>query len=154
MYTMSLALAVHVLAAVIWVGGMAFAYWFLRPAAGRALDRAARLDLWHDVFSRFFPAVWVAAIALLVSGYVVIFAGFDGFAHVGWSVHLMHGLAWVMLAIFAYVFFVPWRRLRRALDSADHDDAVEALDRIRRFVALNLTLGLIVVAAASGGRYL
>ena len=36
-----LLLAIHLLAAVFWVGGMAFAYWMLRPAAG-ALEQSQR----------------------------------------------------------------------------------------------------------------
>jgi len=41
-----LLLAIHVLATVFWVGGMAFAYLVLRPAAA-PLDPAARLTLWR-----------------------------------------------------------------------------------------------------------
>jgi uncharacterized membrane protein len=47
-----LLLAAHILAALFWVGGMAFAYMVLRPAAG-ALEAPARLTLWRDVFRRF-----------------------------------------------------------------------------------------------------
>src|ERR1700722_4258709 len=34
-------LALHLLAAIFWVGGMAFAYWVLRPAAGATRAAAA-----------------------------------------------------------------------------------------------------------------
>ena len=47
---MILLLAAHILAALFWVGGMAFAYTMLRPAAG-ALEAPARLTLWRDVFA-------------------------------------------------------------------------------------------------------
>jgi uncharacterized membrane protein len=149
----AIALALHALAAVVWVGGMAFAYAFLRPVAASALDRAARLDLWHGVFARFFPVVWAAALLLLATGYLLVFTAFGGFANVGIHVHVMHGLALVMVALFAHVYFAPWRRFRQALDGANHDLAVEALDRIRRFIALNLTLGLLVVVVGASGRY-
>ncbi len=43
---MILFLAAHILAALFWVGGMAFAYTMLRPAAG-ALEGPARLTLWR-----------------------------------------------------------------------------------------------------------
>ena len=49
--------AVHVLAAVIWVGGMFFAVLVLRPSAG-ALKPSDRLPLWGRVFGKFFPLVW------------------------------------------------------------------------------------------------
>jgi uncharacterized membrane protein len=54
MLLIMLLLAIHLLAAVFWVGGMAFAYTVLRPAAG-PLDPAVRLPLWRRVFARFLP---------------------------------------------------------------------------------------------------
>lgn len=42
--------ALHVLAAVVWVGGMFFAWMVLRPAAVTALEPPARLRLWSAVF--------------------------------------------------------------------------------------------------------
>ena len=48
------ALALHVLGAVVWVGGMFAAYMCLRPAAG-PLDPPVRLKLWRAFFQKFFP---------------------------------------------------------------------------------------------------
>ena len=149
----SVAIALHALGAVIWVGGMAFAYAFLRPAAGRALEGPQRLTLWREVFRRFFPIVWISVAVLLASGYYMVFATFGGFAGAGMHVHVMHGLGLLMTALYAHVFFAPWRRLRRAVDAADFSRGPAELDRIRRFVALNLVLGLIVVVIGASGRF-
>ncbi len=46
--------ALHLLAAVVWVGGMFFAWMILRPAAVDILEPPARLRLWLSVFKRFF----------------------------------------------------------------------------------------------------
>ncbi len=153
MIALPIAVALHGLAAVVWVGGMAFAYWFLRPAAGRALEGPQRLALWRGVFTRFFPVVWIAVVVLLVSGYYMVLGPFGGFDTVGLHVHVMHGLALVMTAIFAHVFFAPWKRFRRAVDRIENETAARELDRIRRLVAINLALGLVVVLVATGGRY-
>lgn len=150
---LAIALALHVLAAVVWVGGMAFAYAILRPAAEQALAGPERLTLWRGTFSRFFPTVWVAVGVILATGYGMVFGAFGGFAGVGVDVHIMHALGLVMVAVFAHVFFAPWRRFRRALDRADRAAAAGELARIRRLVAINLTLGLVVVAVAASGRY-
>src|SRR6516225_3728679 len=64
--------AIHLLAAVFWVGGMAFAYMVLRPAAA-ALDPPGRLLLWRRVFARFLPWVGVSIVVLLLSGFGMIF---------------------------------------------------------------------------------
>jgi uncharacterized membrane protein len=149
---MTLGLIVHALAAVIWVGGMFFAYRVLRGALG-TLDPQARLDLWRDVFGRFFPWVWASIVALLVSGYGMIFLGLGGFGDAGVHVHVMQATGLLMMALFLHLYFAPWRRLRRALDAGDHQAAAVQLDQIRRIVATNLVLGLITVALGASGRY-
>ncbi len=146
-------LALHALAAVFWVGGMAFAYGILRPVTGRALAAPERLSLWRGVFARFFPAVWVALAVLLGTGYYMTLGPFGGFAGAGTHIHIMHGLALVMTAFFAHLFFAPWKRFRRSVDRMENDSAAAELGKIRMLVALNLTLGLVVVVVATGGRY-
>ena len=151
--TLSLALALHALAAVLWVGGMAFAYCFLRPAAARALEGPARLALWSGVFARFFPVVWISIVVLLVTGYYMVLGPLGGFAAVGLHIHTMHGLALVMTALFLHLFFAPWRRFRSAVTRMENDQAAAELGRIRWLVATNLALGIVVVLVATGGRY-
>ena len=51
--------AVHLLSAVIWVGGMFFAYLVLRPSLS-VLEPAQRIALHQQVFRRFFLFVWHA----------------------------------------------------------------------------------------------
>lgn len=153
MLPLAIALALHALAAVVWVGGMAFAYGVLRPVAGSALKAPERLRLWRGVLGRFFPAVWVAVVVLLGTGYYMTLGPFGGFAEVGLHIHVMHGLALIMAAIFGHLFFAPWRRFRRAADGLENERAATELGSIRRLVAVNLTLGLIVVVVATGGRY-
>jgi uncharacterized membrane protein len=145
----ALAIVLHVLSAVVWVGGMAFAYVVLRPAAG-ALDAAARLRLWRDVFASFLPIVMACVLLLLASGYVLIFDWFGGFATTPVYVHIMHGTGWIMILIFLHLFFAPWRRFRRAVDGGDHQAAAAQLGQIRRMVAINLALGVLTVIVATG----
>lgn len=152
MISTAIALALHALAAVIWVGGMAFAYFYLRPAAG-SLEAADRQKLWRGTFQRFFPWVWVAILVLVLSGYHMLFAAFGGFGGAGMHIHIMNALAVVMIAIFAHVWFAPWKRFRRAVDQGERETAGKNLEQIRRFVAINLALGLVVVAIAASGRY-
>lgn len=149
---MMLGLIVHSLAAILWVGGMFFAYVVLRPAAG-ALEAAARLRLWRGVFGRFFPWVWASVVALLLSGYGMVFLGLGGFAGAGIHVHIMQLLGWVMIALFLHLFFAPWRRMRRALEQGDDAGAAAQLNQIRVIVAINLALGLAVSAIGASGRY-
>ena len=93
---MAILIALHVLAAVVWVGGMAFAYLVLRPSAG-ALPTDERLQLWQRVFSRFFPLVWGSIVVLLLSGYGMILFYLGGFAGAPIYVHAMQGLGLLMM---------------------------------------------------------
>ena len=153
MSPLAIALTLHALAAVVWVGGMAFAYIFLRPAAGAVLETPFRLELWRAVFARFFPVVWGLVVILLATGYYMTLGPFGGFAVAGTHIHVMHGLALLMTALFAHVFFAPWKRFRRACNRAEQQTAATELNKIRWLLALNLLLGLVVVVVATGGRY-
>jgi uncharacterized membrane protein len=149
---MSIGLVVHVLAAIVWVGGMFFAYVVLRPVAGQ-MEPGPRLALWREVFARFFPWVWASVLSLLASGYGMLLFGLGGFAGAGVYVHLMQALGLVMIALFLHLYFAPWRRLQRALDQGDPAAAARQLGQIRTIVLINLSLGLITTAIGAGGRY-
>ena len=149
---MAVLLAVHVLAAVFWVGGMAFAYLVLRPSAG-PLEPVQRLPLWRRVFGRFLPGVWASIVALLVSGYGMMFLYLGGFRGAGLHVHIMQGTGLLMMLLFAHLFFAPWRRFQAALDTGALPEAARNLDQIRIIVATNLMLGLVTVVVGATGRY-
>jgi uncharacterized membrane protein len=145
-------LALHLLAALFWVGGMAFAYWVLRPAAG-ALDPPVRLPLWRRVFEKFLPWVGVAIVVLLGSGYAMLILYFGGFAGAPLYINVMQGLGILMVLLYLHLYFATWRRFRAALDQGALPDAGKALNQIRQIVAINLTLGIIVVIVGGTGRY-
>ena len=149
---MSLALTAHILAAIIWIGGMFFAHMVLRPSAG-ALEPATRLALWERVLGRFFRWVWLSIAALLLSGFAMVFIGYGGFAVLPANISLMMTVGVVMAAIFAYIYFVPWPQLRRGVATADWPGAERSISGIRRLVGLNLLLGLATVVLAAAGAY-
>jgi uncharacterized membrane protein len=151
---MGMALLMHVWSAVIWVGGMFFAWMVLRPVAAGQLDPPQRLALWDGVFRRFFPWVFAAIAILLATGYWMLLSFFGGFDRVGLHVHVMHWCGYVMILIFLHVYFAPFRRLGAAVAAADWPSGARQLAQIRRLVGVNLLLGLLVIAVASGGRYL
>tara|TARA_R110000824_G_scaffold14219_2_gene60713 strand:- start:5566 stop:6021 length:456 start_codon:yes stop_codon:yes gene_type:complete len=151
---MSLAVALHVLSAVIWVGGMFFAYMAMRPAVVEVIDASQRYVLWCHTLSRFFRWVWAAVILLLVTGYWMIFSVFGGMARAGWHIHVMQGLGIVMILLYFHVYFAPFRRLKQAVANQDPQEGGRQVGQIRKLVGTNLVLGLIVVAIGAGGRYL
>ena len=148
----TLALVLHSLAAVIWVGGMFFALLALRPATA-PLEPGPRLELWSRVLERFFLWVVAAIALLLASGYAMIFGVYGGFRGIGLHIHLMQGVGIIMMLLFFHLYFAPWRRFRGAVQRQDYPAAARQLNQIRVIVAINLILGLITVAVGSSGRY-
>lgn len=140
----------HLLAAIAWIGGMFFAYFCLRPAAADVLQPPQRLPLWVETFARFLPYMAAGVTVLAISG-VGLFVpiGFHA-APPGW--HLMLGVGAVMLALFAYVWLALFPQLRAQVAASAWPAAGQVLNRIRQLVALNLGLGVLVVAAAVAGR--
>lgn len=147
----NLAYALHVLFAVLWVGGMAFAILALRPALA-ALEPAQRVALMGSVHKRFFLLVWHAMPIVLLSGYYLLLGVYGGFRGAGWHVHLMHLTGLLMAAIYVALFTGPWKQMRSALAAGNVKAAAEANDRVRQMVLLNLGLGLLTVGVAAWGR--
>ncbi len=145
-----LTISLHALAAVIWVGGMFFAYTALRPVAAQLLEPPIRLALWSQTLTKFFSWIWLAVIVLPATGYWIIFNVYDGFAGAGWNIHLMHTLGIIMILIFLHVFFAPFKRLRRAVEEENFQEGARNLAIIRRMVGINLLIGLLTVIVAVG----
>ena len=151
---MSVTITLHLLSAVIWVGGMFFAYMVLRPAAATLLEPPQRLPLWASCFTGFFVWVWLAVLLLPATGYWMLFTRFGGMAHAPLYVHLMNGIGMVMIALYAWLYFVPYRKLKTAVEGGDWKSGGANLNRIRRVVGTNLLLGLLTVTVAGAGRYI
>ena len=73
--------------------------------------------------------------------------------NVGLHIHVMQAIGIVMIAIYLHVFFAPYRRMNRAIAGGDFAAAGRQLAVVRRLVGINLALGLVTIAVASGGAY-
>jgi len=144
---MRVALLIHLLGAVIWIGGMFFAYLALRPAAAKLLEPPQRLPLWRETLRRFFFWVWISVVAIFGSGTHMLASAY-GFRSIPVYVLAMLAIATLMTVIFAYVFFRPFVELRRAVDAQNWKAGGAALNTIRQLVATNLILGLLTFAVA------
>ena len=143
--------ALHVLAVVVWVGGMAFAHFCLRPSLA-LLEPPARVKFMHAVLGRFFNVVLGAAGLILLSGFWMIGRAARQAVQSGgqfqwpldWVVMTAVGL--LMVALFGHVRFVLFKRLTAAVQAGDVPAAAAAIAAIRPWVALNLGLGVGLIA--------
>lgn len=142
---------IHLLSLMVWIGGMAFAHFFLRPAVAK-LEAPERIRLMHDVLGRFFNAVLGAVGLTLVTGLWMIGrvakqavqSGGSFAMPLEWTV--MAALGIVMMAIFGHIRFALYKRLSRAVTAAAWPAGGAALASIRLWVSINLTLGVVIVA--------
>jgi uncharacterized membrane protein len=135
--------ALHLLCAVVWVGGMFFAYVVLRPSMG-AIEAPQRMLLHTRVFKKFFLVIWHAMPVILLSGGAMIALQWD-MATAPWQIQAMMGLGLVMSAVFLAIFFGPYRQFRR---TTDRNRMASSLDSIRKLIGVNLVLGLVTVIVA------
>lgn len=139
----NLILFLHLAATIFWMGGMAFMVLALRPSLAQ-LEPAQRLAVLGGVLRRFFVVVGVSIAVLLASGAHLLVAGGSG-APPGW--HAMAALGLLMMLVFAYINFVPYRTFRTALAAADWKSAGAAALRITLLAKVNLGLGWLAIAA-------
>jgi uncharacterized membrane protein len=143
----------HLLSVIVWVGGMVFAHFFLRPAVA-ALAPPDRLRLMHDVLGRFFKVVLALSTVAVVSGLWMIGRVAKAAVQSGGAFHMplswtvMATLGLVMWAIFGHIRFALFKRLSRAVAAAEWPAAGVAMASIRLWVSVNLGLGLLTVAVA------
>jgi uncharacterized membrane protein len=142
---------VHVLAIVLWVGGMVFAHFFLRPAVA-TLEPPVRLRLMQDVLQRFFNAVTVVSLLALFTGFwmmgnvakSVVQSGGSFSSPLDWTV--MAALGTAMVLIFGHIRFALFGRLKRAVAASDWAAGGAAMNSLRQWVTVNMALGLFIIA--------
>ncbi len=142
--------AFHLLAVIVWIGGMAFTLFCLRPAA-RVLEPAARVTLMHAAMKRFITVVSIAALVIVVSGAAMIGISWSAAARAGIAFNMpldwytMIAIFFAMLVVFIHIRNVLFKHLDDAVTAARWPDGAAALAAIRWEISLNLVLGTFVV---------
>ena len=144
-------LCLHLLAAALWVGGMAVMHFAVRPAAVQMLEPPQRLPFMAAALGRFFAAVNLAIAVLLVSGLGLLHLG-GGLAAAHRSVLAMFAIGLLMTAVYLHIRLALYPRLERAVAERAWPQAAAQLNAIRVRVALNLALGTLVFVLATLAR--
>lgn len=147
----SVLLLIHLIAIVVWVGGMFFALFCLRPAAITVLPPPQRIPLLHAALGRFFKIVVVVIVLLLATGVTMAISAGTKNMPITWL--WMIGLGAVMMTVFFQIRAAPFARLEKCVVAQDWPAAVRHLERIRFGVMLNLAIGLSIIAVMKLVRY-
>ena len=140
----NIALLLHLSAAIIWLGGMVFAHFCLRPSVAM-LEPPQRLSLMAATLTRFFAIVIPAIVVLLATG-GYLYSRREGLA-APIGVHLMVGIGVAMILLFGHLFFGTFRRMKAAVGAAEWPVASTQLGKVRVLVLTNLILGFAAVTA-------
>jgi uncharacterized membrane protein len=134
----------HLAAAVVWLGGISFMLFALRPAAQALLAPPQRLPLIAAVLGKFFRLVWISIGLLMATGLAMLLAVGMKNAPAGW--HLMLGIGLLMFALFGHLYFGPYRRLLLAVAAADWPEGGRRVGQIAMLSGINLALGTVAIA--------
>ncbi len=147
---MAIAITVHLLGVIVWVGGMFFAHVVLRVALNELVEPPERLPLMLRVFDRFFPWVWLSVLTILASGYWMLFSVYQ--TETTFWLSFMSAVGTLMAAIFVFIYAIPYHQLSSALKTHDMPKAVAAISLIRQLILTNLSLGLLVTVVSLLGK--
>lgn len=141
----------HVLAVVVWIGGIFMLDLMLAPLLGRFITaQDQRVHLLYGLLRRFFAWVWLAGGTLVVTGYgmVFLYGGFGALSLAMW-IMVVSGTCMVLLAL--HVFFAPFRQMGRAIRREDWKAAAGAAAKVRFLSGINLFLAFPTILAGVWG---
>lgn len=146
-----LARAVHVLAVLLWIGGVAFVTMVLLPAVRRSTAPEQRLAEFHRFEARFAPQARLWVLAAGLSGLWMTWRAdlWSRFAdpHAWW----MHAMVLVWLAFATMLFVVEPLHLHRRM--AASPDPARDFRRLERLHRVALALSLVTLAGAVAGSH-
>lgn len=161
-WALSMAFWLHMLATVVWIGGLAAVTFLALPAARRSLEPGAYADFLADLQRRFDPLSWLSLLVLAGTGMFQMSANpnYQGFLAISnaWAAAILikHIVFFIVITLSAYMTWGLLPRLQRiALRRARGLESPEA-DATQRqellLMRLNLILGVIVLGLTAIAR--
>ncbi|GAB6069574.1 DUF2269 family protein [Thiomicrorhabdus hydrogeniphila] len=148
-----LAISIHIISATLWVGGIFLVYQVFRPAV-MPMPSNIKLPLFVAIFTRFFKWVWLFIVLLIITGYLDWQYRFTATDTTPLYLHFMHILGWVMIILFAWLYFKPYQQLKLAVDSSSFPEAGNIINtKMRPIIIINLFLGIFEAIIGVTGPY-
>ncbi len=124
-----LILFIHIMFAVLWIGGMIYALFFLRPSL-KKLNTQEKINILKDVHGRFLSSVFISILGLFITGLILLKMLRPDLLNNG-LFHLKLLLFFIMTINFLYIYFVLYKK--------------ENFRKLTSFISINLTLGISVI---------
>lgn len=131
----------HVLSAVIWVGGMIAVRFAVHPVLQRVQDSQLRLGLALDVTGRLFNIVLFFIFISLITAIIML----KGSGLTGMSVYIKEGIWTVMTLNYAYMY-VAKMRATKLFHEGSSELAKEKISLLPNvLLPLNIILGILAI---------
>ena len=162
LWGLTLAYWFHMLATVLWIGGLTVLTLLVLPAAQKTLDGATYARFLGDLRRRLDPLGWLSVIILLASGMFQMSANpnYEGFLAVkgiwGSAILIKHAFFGLMVAISGYVTWGLMPALRRAALLQTRGKPAPDLEKLQnrniRLMQINLVYGIVVLLLTAVAR--
>ncbi len=124
----------HILAILIWIGGMFYTLFVLRPSLSVLGEEKGKFVI--TAMGRFFPLVWIAIFLLLLTGGYRV----HNYIHSGLFISKLIVYS-IMVIVFSYIYFGLFSKLKQV----DKAQKPVIISKITKLIQLNFVLGLIVI---------
>jgi len=130
----------HLVAVLIWIGGMLYTLFVLRPSLEVLEDK--KPVFMKKIMDKFFPLVWLAIFILLLTG------GYKAHFFINFPVFIAKLVIYTVMVInFAYIYFGLYKKLPSA------ENKLVIMNSITNLIKINFILGLIVIFLIVSIRY-
>ena len=141
----SIIVFLHVISAVIWVGGMIAIRFAVHYSMQNIEDPKVKLGRTLENLKRFFNIVIPTIITLLITAIIMIVAlGFKGTAL--YNIVIVKEIIWTIMLIIFITIYMKRNKAQKAFDSGDFANTKKQLIPIATyFIPINIVLGLIAI---------
>lgn len=141
----SIIVFLHVISAVIWVGGMIAIRFAVHYSMQNIEDPKIKLARTLEFLKRFFSMVIPAILTLLITAIIMIIAlGFKGTEL--YSVVIIKEIIWSIMTLIFITIYIKRNKAQKAFDNNDFLNAKNNLLPIATyFIPINIVLGLIAI---------
>ena len=141
----SIIVFLHVISAVIWVGGMIAIRFAVHYSMQNIEDPKVKLGRTLENLKRFFNIVIPTIITLLITAIIMIVAlGFKGTAL--YNIVIVKEIIWTIMLIIFITIYMKRNKAQKAFDSGDFANTKKQLIPIATyFIPINIILGLVAI---------
>jgi uncharacterized membrane protein len=141
----SIIVFLHVISAVIWVGGMIAIRFAVHYSMQNIEDPKVKLGRTLENLKRFFNIVIPTIITLLITAIIMIVAlGFKGTAL--YNIVIVKEIIWTIMLIIFITIYMKRNKAQKAFDNGDFANTKKQLIPIATyFIPINIILGLVAI---------